>query len=312
MKISHRLYLTAAASVVGVLAVAALAYRGQYARAIPAPLLVIAVIAAVASSSLSWWSARYVSQRVERLAGASAVPGPDELDTIEDVVDHLSSAVVEAGATSSEREAAARRRISEYATMVATIATESTARLEEVRLPLHILLENRFGDLNENQEEMLGAARTAAEAVDADLIALREIAELDLETRTLRRDRLLPGDLIRSIVPTLQAIADRRHVALAIDLEPLVPALRGDQPRLQDALATLLGGAIREAPEGASLRLSVSRDEGGVRIQLEHGGEGASSIRGALAWRVVAASMGSIARSPEALIVRFPFERSRS
>ena len=95
------------------------------------------------------------------------------------------------------------------------VADNAAKRLEEVRLPLHILLENRFGDLNENQEEMLGAARAAAEATDADVVALRTIAELDLGTRTLRRDRILPGDMIRALVPTLQADSrkGRRYAA---------------------------------------------------------------------------------------------------
>ena len=327
MKISHRLYLTALPSVVGVLAVAALAYWGQYARTVPQLLLIIAAIAVLWSLLLSWRNARYVAQRIERLAGTSSMtdagttlkgvatalmPGrvaarPDELDTIEGVVDHLSSAVVVAEEARTERQDAAERRARDYATMLAKIASDSAARLEEVRLPLHILLENHFGDLNENQEEMLGAARTAAEAVDADLVAARQIAELDLGTRELRRDRLLPADLIRSLLPTLQSIADQQHVTLSVDLEPLVPAIRGDQPQLQDAISVVIGGAIRAVDEGAALQLAVARDANDVRIELRHGGRPQRDVRWSLAERIIGASHGSVSLSDEALVIRFPY-----
>ena len=326
MKISHRLYLTAAPSLLGMFLVAALAYWGQYAHRVPELLVVIVGVAVVASMILSWRNARYVAQRIERLAGsgsrssgsrlhgvASALsPGtrpelPDELDRIEGVVDHLSSAVAEAEVHRTEHDAQAERRVKDYASMLATVAAESADRLEEVRIPLHILLENHFGDLNENQEEMLGAARTAAESVDGDLVALRQIAELDLGTRELRRDRLLPADLVRSLLPTLQAIADKQNATLNVDLEPLVPAIRGDQPSLQDALAVLLGGSIRSATAGAELVIAVHRDPGAVRVEARGAGAAESDVRTALAERIVRVSGGSVDRTASgAVTIRFP------
>jgi signal transduction histidine kinase len=206
----------------------------------------------------------------------------------------------------TERKDEAERRVREYATMLATIASDSASRLEEVRLPLHILLENHFGDLNENQEEMLGAARAAAEAVDADLVAAKQIAELDLGTRALRHDRLLPADLIRSLVPTLQSIADQQHATLAVDIEPLLPPIRGDQPQLQDALSALIGSAIRGADTGTELRLTVSRAERDIRIELRRGGQPRRDLRWSLAERLIAASGGSVSESNDVLLIRFP------
>src|SRR5262249_16352648 len=147
-----------------------------------------------------------------------------------------------------------------------------------------------FGDLNENQEEMLGAARTAAEAVDADLVAAKQIAELDLGTRALRRDRLLPADLVRSLVPTLQSIAEHQHGPLMVDMEPLLPAIRGDQPQLQDALAAVIGSAIRGASEGTEVQLTASRDERDIRIELRRGGQPRRDLRWSLAERLIGAS----------------------
>jgi len=72
MKISHRLYLTALPAIIGVLVVAALAYWGQYAHAVPQLLVVVAAVATIGSVVLSWNNARYVVQRIERLAGVGS------------------------------------------------------------------------------------------------------------------------------------------------------------------------------------------------------------------------------------------------
>ena len=73
----------------------------------------------------------------------------------------------------------------------------SAARqLDEIRMPLHILLENRFGDLNDNQEEMLATARTAADDAQALLERLRQVADVD--RGTLRFGRNVCGSPIWS------------------------------------------------------------------------------------------------------------------
>jgi hypothetical protein len=43
--------------------------------------------------------------------------------------------------------------------MLSVTVRSTLAQLDEVRLALHILPEAKFGELNENQEELLGTAR---------------------------------------------------------------------------------------------------------------------------------------------------------
>jgi hypothetical protein len=225
-------------------------------------------------------------------------------------VDHLSSAVAAAEGARTERERVFERRTRDYATVMAATAAASARRLEEVRLPLHILLENHFGDLNENQEEMLGAARSAAEAADADLVAVRQIAELDLGLRELRRDRLVPADLLRALLPMLQATAEQAGVVMRVDLEPLVPAITGDQPQLQEALTTLLAGAIRASSPHFELELTLARTADEVEVALRGVGSEEESARRLLASRIVSVSGGRVARENGRLSIRFGVRRS--
>ena len=308
MKISHRLYFTGVPAVLGVLAVAGLGYWGQYARAVPEALLVVAAIATIGTLVLSWVNVRYIAQRVERLANVKvatpafddarnldsgmalqAVPSDrDELDAIEFVVGRLSKAVSVAASDRAADERRYEERARDYAQMLARVADSATQRMDEIRLPLHILLENHFGDLNENQEEMLGAARAAAEATDADLLALREIAALDLGTRTVRRDRIFPGDMMNALLPTLQASAEKQSVVLRTEIHPLVPPIWADGAQLPDALVKLFRASIERATAGAELQLELVQDNANVLIRLQGTQSSPTSIQEALAIRILA------------------------
>lgn len=315
MKISHRLYLTVIPAVLGMLLMAALTYWGQYAHRAPEVVLVVGTLAALTALVLTWNNAQYIVRRIDRLATTTATPGSsgpsrptphDEIGEIERVVDRLSSAVEQAEATRTDREQLFERRTHDYARLLVSIADASAHRLEEIRLPLHILLENHFGELNENQEEMLAAARTAAEAADADMLSLREIAELDLGERTLRQDRVKPSDLIDALRPLLLAAAEGAGASLELEIAPLLPAVNGDRARLQDAFVTLLRGAIASASRDARLRLEAERVGHAVRFTLHGGGKPRISVRWAAAARVVQAHGGTVDRAPASLVIELP------
>jgi len=303
MKIAQRMYLTVVPAVLGVLVVAGLGYWGQYAHRVPYLVLIVAALASVATLVLAWVNARYVALRVERLAGGESanpvsvsthgLPRSDELDTIETVVDRLSSAVVLAESGRAEKEKESLERARDYATLMASVAEDVTKRIEEIRLPLHILLENRFGELNENQEEMLETARTAADGADAEVVAMQRLADLDRGARTLRHDRILPGDMMKALLPTLQAQAEKQDRLLHVDIEPLIPAIWGDQPQLQEALSTLLSESIARA-QTSEIALRLTKTEGACEVRVSGGGALPRTVRTALAMRFIGAMGGRV------------------
>ena len=310
MRVSQRLYLMLVPSFVALLLMAGLAYWGQYAHSAPGVVLAAGTIIVVASAALTWWNARYVVMRIERLVShrSQVKPGEagDEIDEIEHVVDRLSSAVELAENTRADRQRIYEQRAHDYATLLADLATSAAGRLEQVRLPLHILLDNHFGDLNENQEEMLGAARAAAEAADADMMNLRQLAELDLGQVSLREDRMRPAELIDAMRPMLLAAAEDAGATLEIEVEPVLPAIRGDRARLQDALVALLRDPLPSATSGSHIRLEVKRDSSNISLTLRDIEEQAISVRRSAAIRLIGLHGGSVEHTGGKVVVRLP------
>ena len=328
MRVGQRLFLAVLPAILGVFTVAGLAYWGQYAHEAPHLVIVVAVIAAVASLVVASLNTRYVAQRIERLAAQGATArhasrpgmrnvadavtgrtladaGPDELDAIESVVDHLSTAVTVAEAERVDLRREYATRLAEYTELLSAAATTVGGRLQEVRLPLHILLDNRFGDLNENQEEMLGAARTAADDADAELRALADIVALDTGRLVLRADSIRIGDVLRSLVPTVAAEAARVGAHLSADIGPVLPTVVGDRMRMHESLRVLLVAWTRGAVPGSEPRLSADEDHGVTDIVLDGGRRLAPTAATALARRLVHAHGATVLEEGSRLVIRF-------
>ncbi len=327
MKISHRLFLAVMPAIIGLFTVAALAYWGERHRAAPEWVVVAAAITSVVSLVIAWQNTRFVARRIERLAGARSVeagaelspfdvvrnvaaPGsrtaPDELDSIEEVVDRLSGAVSVAEAGGREREAAAARRIEEYALLLSEATAAMMRQLDEVRLPLHILIESPFGALNENQLEMLEAARAAAEASEVELRRLREVAQLDQGALALRRDRIRIAEVLQGLRPQLQADADHSNVQVTLDIPPGLPGVAGDRVRLQEAFELLLRHLVRHAAPEASIAISARATEGMLLIEVLGGPSPTLDADIALARRVILAHGGGMQEQAGQTTVHLP------
>ena len=332
MRVGQRLFLAVVPAIVGLLAVASLAYWGKYARQAPEWVVVAAIVASIGSAILAWRNTRYVAQRVEQLAArregrsetsgsfrrASAMvgmalnphPSPsqsgDELDRIEALVDRLTDALAASRtALVAQGELIAERR-REYERLVAASVEDSMRQLEEVRLPLHILLENHFGELNENQEEMLGAARSASESVDAALLRLRDVVQLDLGAVTLREERVRLADVMSTILPPIALAAGDREIVVHSDLPPTIPTLVADRGKLQEALQLLLMEQLHTVADGGAMVVSAEHDARGVRVSVRGGALRSPTPAMALATRLVRAHGGRVEGGAAELMIHLP------
>jgi signal transduction histidine kinase len=303
MKISHRLFLGMIPSAVGLFTVAGLAYWGQYAHTAPQLVVWAAGAATILSLAIAWWNARYVAQRVERLASRKGDEKVDELDVIEQRVESLGEAATAAKADAARAAEDAGRRTIEYATLLAEAATSASKQLAEARLSLHVLQDNHFGELNDNQEEMIGAAREATEAAEVELNHLREIADIDRGALALRRDLVKPGEIIRSLLPLLNAQATKQGVRILSELEPALPRVVGDRGRLQDALGLILKDAVRYAVPGTSVSVHASSQPSTVTIVVNHSSPHSYTGDVALADRLIRAQGGSVTHTGDATTI---------
>jgi signal transduction histidine kinase len=326
MSVGRRLALSLVPAIVGLVAAVGLAYYGEYQRQAPEWFVAVALVSGLGSLVVAWIVTRQVARRIARLADwhntresaiqraaralhddgiivAPPASNADELDTMEAIVDRLTSAY--ATLRRQHREIAARSdaQRATWDRLANEAADAVVARLEDVRLPLHILLENHFGELNENQEEMLGAARHAAELADQVALGLRDLARLDLGVLELRSDLVRFSDLMATILPGIAAEAEARGVAVDSTIAPAIPTFIGDRERLQEALTLLLRNAVSRTPPGTSLTVRVEHAPGDLRLTITGTRLDPDTLDGALAERIIVAAGGRLMHTEDGVVV---------
>jgi signal transduction histidine kinase len=255
MRVGTRLFSAVVPAALGVLAMAALAYWGQRGRQVPDSLLGVGIVAALVSLGLAWHNTRYVARRLRTLAGRRAELGADragdEIETIERAVAHAE----EAGHACAT---AAEERAGSYAALLADAAQVMEKRLEEVRLPLHILLDNRFGDLNENQEEMIAAAYGAASLADERMRTLVRVLQVDTGEVRVDLQPIRPRDLISPVLAAAQARAAGAGTVFESDLSPALPHIQADVRLAREALALILEWLASSPAPSPSIRIAAA------------------------------------------------------
>jgi signal transduction histidine kinase len=178
----------------------------------------------------------------------------------------------------------------------ARLHEESARLLEEVQL-LHRTRERFFAMVNHELRNALAAVfgwsemlvrkkdpatvpRAAYEVLDSAQQAIGLINDL-LDLSRLDEDRLrpviravAPGAIARKAAARMTPAAESRSVTVNIEVRPDLPTCETDASRVEQILINLLGNAISHAPEGSTVRVSVTTRDAMVLYAVEDEGEG--------------------------------------
>lgn len=300
MKVGQRLFLSVLPAVLGLFLVAALAYWGRYERTAPELVILLAALATIVSLIMSWRNTRYVVHRVERLAGRtssmpadSPAPGStarldalrdlgmpvpdthdgrsdrDELDYIEATVAGLSSEVARARGEAVRQQREALERARNIEGLLQAVTARFASRTEDAQLPLHILLSSPFGALNENQEEMLGAAMSAVDAINTEVRELQKLLQLHRGELSIVTQPVSLAELLRPALAIAGARAESAHVQMRAEVSDTAPRVIVDAVHAQEALTSILADAIAHTEPGGDIDLSArDGDPSHVRIGI--------------------------------------------
>ena len=237
----------------------------------------------------------------------------DELDTIEDSVHALHDEVKTAQSERSALEQAAAHRVDAMAALVEELTAQLVERMSEVQLPLHILLDSPFGELNENQEEMLQSAREAAEAADVRLRQVRKFLELERGAVKMQARGVGLAEFLRPALAIVEAHARKRAITVRSAVSPSAPRVLVDPAHAQEAVTLALGEAVERAAAGAEIDVEARESEQGtVVIRVTGVTVDRTALPVRLAERLIAELGGSFANGTQELTIGLPAERPRS
>lgn len=192
--------------------------------------------------------------------------------------DHLEEIVAE-----RTRELAKAKEAAESADRLksAFLATMS----HELRTPLNsiigfsgVLEQELAGPLNDEQKKQLGMVSESAEHLLALINDVLDISKIEAGQLTVAAEPVEVRPLLEKAVRTVKPLAEAKHLALELEIDPEAGMVIADSRRAGQVLLNLLSNAIkftdtgsvrvRCTDEGAMIRISVT--DTGIGIQKEY------------------------------------------
>jgi len=123
------------------------------------------------------------------------------------------------------------------------------------------------------EEALVEACLVDIDEVLTRFRALLRVSELEDRNRAACFDEVDVGQILRQVHEFYAPVAEDRGQPFELDVQPLSP-IRADAHLLFEALANLVGNAIKFTPTGGTVSLRATMDKRGPRIDIVDNGPG--------------------------------------
>ena len=169
----------------------------------------------------------------------------------------------------------ALRRMDDMKTsVVATVSHELKTPLTGLRMALHLLLNERTGPLNAQQEELALGARQDAERLHRILTELLDLGRLEQGQGGLSLQSQPVQGLLEELAAQQAPAYASKGVRLALDVADPGMVVWADPGRLRHVFSNLLDNALRFTPAGGTVLLHAERGGLGARFSVTDTGPG--------------------------------------
>lgn len=157
--------------------------------------------------------------------------------------------------------------------LVANISHELRTPLATLRMVIDTLIAGGDSDPGERSyflDSLKDQTLQMSEIVEGSL----ELASLEAEEAERPTEEIGVDALISAAVNRIHTTADRRRVAIAVQIEPGLPGVAVDRRAMQSAVANLVDNAVKWSTEGTAVSVSAARVDEGVTIEIADSGPG--------------------------------------
>lgn len=159
---------------------------------------------------------------------------------------------------------------------VSSVSHELKTPLTTIKLLAHVLQRAELSD-----EERLEYAKTIAVECDRqiDFVGnLLDLSRIESGAYRLRKSRVNVSELITSSVEAERHRVDSLGIKLTTNIDPVLPAVKGDFEALRRVIRGLIDNAIKYTPEGGYIAISAQTAGDMLAITVKDTGKGISEV----------------------------------
>ncbi|MGE0546721.1 MAG: sensor histidine kinase [Kofleriaceae bacterium] len=157
---------------------------------------------------------------------------------------------------------------------LATMSHELRTPLTSVIGYAEMMTEGLAGPVTTDQREYLTTILGKADQLLGLITSVLEVSSLETGQLTLERTMLSIAELVASEIATFQPQANRRGIAIQVDIEASITVL-GDRRKIRQVVTSLLSNAVKFTPDRGNVGVAVrtgplepGNDDGERAVQL--------------------------------------------
>ena len=158
---------------------------------------------------------------------------------------------------------------------IATVSHELKTPLTSMQMAVYLLLEEKVGQLNPKQTELLLAARNNSDRLFDMVENLLDLARFEGGAALLDKKAISSHMLIQEIVKRERELVTSRGLQFEVHEEPNLPSIVVSRPRIDQVFANFISNAVKHSPAGGTIKLFATRQSAkAVRFSVKDEGKG--------------------------------------
>ncbi len=151
----------------------------------------------------------------------------------------------------------------------------------ELRTPLNavigfseVLLDRMFGELNPKQDEYLQDILSSGRHLLSLINDILDLAKIEAGRMELEVTDFHLPQAIDNAITLIRERAARRAITLAVEVDPRLGEIKGDERKVKQVLLNLLSNAIKFTPEGGRVSVQAGLSDGFAEVSVIDTGVG--------------------------------------
>ena len=157
---------------------------------------------------------------------------------------------------------------------VAGASHELRTPLTTLEMGLHLLLEDRTGDLSPRQLELLTMCRDDAMRLDTLVKDLLDLSRIEAGKETPQLAPVPVRDLLNEALTPLRPQASAKNLTLQVNADAALPEAIVDRSQVERVVTNLVTNAIRATGQGGEIQVGAGQRQGYVTISVRDTGRG--------------------------------------
>ena len=157
---------------------------------------------------------------------------------------------------------------------IATVSHELKTPISSIKMSAQLLGDNRVGNLNEDQNELIKSIADDAERLLKITSELLNMSQVETGNIQLKLQPVNTAEIVQQAVEAVQFKAQQKQVTIKINAAENLPFVNADLEKTAWVLINFLTNAIKYSPENSSLEMNTTQKNNGVEFIVKDFGKG--------------------------------------